>query len=133
LLALAGLFFAYKIPTLPVYFPTLKLDFHLLRPIRKSYLKLKNYPEVISSILGISWYWLLGAVILSIFPILVMNVLHGTTSVISFFLAIFTVGTAVGAYITSRLSKGRIELGLVSIGAIFMSFFLVLLNVLFIT
>ena len=123
-MALAGLYFGYKIPSLPVYFPTLKLDFHLLRPIQKTYQKLKNYPEVINSILGISWYWLIGAVILSLFPILVMNLLNGTTSVISFFLAIFTIGTAVGAFITSRLSKGRIELGLVSIGAVLMSFFL---------
>ena len=45
----------------------------------------------------VSWFWLVGAVVLSLLPPLVKNVLGGTEEVVTAFLAIFSIAIAVGS------------------------------------
>src|SRR5215211_7388789 len=51
----------------------------------------------------VSWFWLVGAVMLSILPPLVKNRLGGTEEVIIVILAVFSVGIAVGSALASWL------------------------------
>jgi hypothetical protein len=82
---------------------------------------------IFRTVLGISWYWFLGAAVLSLLPLYVKNSLFGGTQVATFFLAIFTVGMGFGAYLTERISEKKVEIGLVPISALGMSFFLFLI------
>jgi acyl-[acyl-carrier-protein]-phospholipid O-acyltransferase/long-chain-fatty-acid--[acyl-carrier-protein] ligase len=57
-----------------------------------------------------SWFWLVGAVALSLMPPLVKNVLGGNEDVVTACLAIFSISIAVGSGIAAWLAAGRIIL-----------------------
>ena len=57
-----------------------------------------------------SVFWLIGAVVLSLLPPLVKNLLGGAEAVVSTYLAIFAVSIALGSGLGSFLSAGRIVL-----------------------
>jgi acyl-[acyl-carrier-protein]-phospholipid O-acyltransferase/long-chain-fatty-acid--[acyl-carrier-protein] ligase len=68
----------------------------------------------------VSWFWLVGAVVLSLLPALVKDVVGGTEGVVTLCLAIFAIGIAVGSLFAAHLSHVRPNLALVPIGAIIM-------------
>lgn len=75
-------------------------------------------------VLGIAWFWFVGASLLALFPDFSREVLGGSESLVTFFLALFSVGIGAGSILCERLSKGRLELGLVPVGSIGMTVFL---------
>ena len=72
-----------------------------------------------------SWFWLVGAVVLSLLPPLVKGVLGGTEEVVTTFLAIFSVAVAVGAGLAAWLAAGRIVILPTLIGAVLLGVFAV--------
>ena len=78
---------------------------------------------VFQSILGVSWFWLLGSVNLAQMAALVPDHLAGGPSVVTLILILFTVAIAVGALLCERLSGRRVEIGLVPLGALGVSIF----------
>lgn len=78
---------------------------------------------VFRSILGISWFWFFGGAMLSLFPPYCKEILKSSESVITLFLACFSVGIGIGALLCEKMSQRRIELGLVPLGSIGMSMF----------
>ncbi|MGA2055039.1 MAG: acyl-[ACP]--phospholipid O-acyltransferase [Bradyrhizobium sp.] len=68
----------------------------------------------------VSWFWLAGAVVLSLLPALVKGIVGGTEAVVTLCLAIFAIGIAVGSLFAAQLSHVRPNLALVPIGAIIM-------------
>jgi acyl-[acyl-carrier-protein]-phospholipid O-acyltransferase/long-chain-fatty-acid--[acyl-carrier-protein] ligase len=61
------------------------------------------------SILGISWFFAIGAVLLSEFAPLISNVIGGEKSTVTLFLLIFSVGVASGSIWVSRRLQGEIS------------------------
>ena len=57
-----------------------------------------------------SWFWLVGAVSLSLMPPLVKNVLGGNEEVVTTCLAIFSISIAIGSGLAAWLAAGRIIL-----------------------
>src|SRR5262245_612173 len=53
-----------------------------------------------------SWFWLVGAVVLSLMPPLVKTTLGGTEEIVTAFLAIFSVFIAIGSGLASWLAHG---------------------------
>ena len=78
---------------------------------------------VFQSILGVSWFWLLGSVILAQMAVVVPEHLGGGPSVVTLILILFTVAIASGSLVCERLSGHRVEIGLVPLGAIGLSVF----------
>jgi len=78
---------------------------------------------VFLSVLGISWFWFLGAMYLSQFPVYAKNVLSGEEQVVSVLLALFSVGVGAGSLLCERLSGRRVEIGLVPFGSIGLTLF----------
>ena len=68
----------------------------------------------------VSWFWLVGAVVLSLLPALVKDVVGGSEGVVTLCLAVFAIGIAVGSLFAAQLSHVRPNLALVPIGAIVM-------------
>lgn len=58
----------------------------------------------------VSWFWLVGAVMLSQLPTLVKDGLGGDEEVVTAFLAVFSVAIALGSALASYLAAGRIVL-----------------------
>lgn len=74
-------------------------------------------------ILGISWFWLVGATFLSQFPALTKDVVGGDETIVTLFLTGFTVGIALGSLLCSRVLRGEVSLRLVPLGALGISVF----------
>jgi 1-acyl-sn-glycerol-3-phosphate acyltransferase len=80
--------------------------------------------SVFYSILAISWFWFFGAGILSVLPVYCKDYLNVNEQVVTLFLTMFTLGVGVGSMLCHKLSFGRIEIGLVPLGSIGLSVFL---------
>ncbi|MBF0296802.1 MAG: MFS transporter [Magnetococcales bacterium] len=79
--------------------------------------------SVFLAILGISWFWLYGALFLAQFPAYTRNVLGGGEGGVTLLLFTFTIGISIGSLACERLSGGRVELGLVPLGSIGLTIF----------
>jgi 1-acyl-sn-glycerol-3-phosphate acyltransferase len=123
LLAVVGRAIAQFIPSAPATDPGLKVNFN---PVTETWRNLKlahGNIVVFRSLLGISWMWFFGAVFLSQFPSFAKEVLHGNEQVASLLLVVFSIGIGVGSLLCEVLSRRHVEIGLVPLGAIGMSFF----------
>jgi acyl-[acyl-carrier-protein]-phospholipid O-acyltransferase/long-chain-fatty-acid--[acyl-carrier-protein] ligase len=69
-------------------------------------------------ILGISWFFAVGAVLLSYFAPLVSNTLGGTQSVVTLFLLVFSISIAVGSLVVNRLLGGAVSARFVPLSAL---------------
>ena len=95
-------------------------------PVSETWRNLKLAREnrtVFLSLLGISWLWFVGATFLSSFFSFAKNVLSADPDVVTVLLATFSIGIGIGSLLCERLSKRRIEIGLVPLGSIGMSVF----------
>ena len=70
-----------------------------------------------------SWFWLVGAVVLSLLPPLVKTGLGGTEEVVTAFLAVFSIAVAVGSGLAAWLASGRLVLLPTLIGAVLLGVF----------
>ncbi len=73
--------------------------------------------------LFVSWFWLTGAVALTLLPILVKADFHGSEGAMTAALAIFSIGIAVGSGIASWLSAGRVILLPTALAAVLLGLF----------
>ncbi len=102
----------------------LKINWGILKPSYSIIKIAKKTKSVWLSILGISWFWFLGAALLSMFPGYVKNVIGGNEHVVTLFLGLFSIGVALGSILCEKMSRQRLELGLVPFGTIGMSIFI---------
>ena len=70
-----------------------------------------------------SIFWLVGAVVLSLLPPLVMRTLGGAETVVTIYLAVFAVAIGLGSGLASWLSAGRIILLPTALGALLIGLF----------
>ena len=70
-----------------------------------------------------SWFWLVGAVVLSLMPPLVKTMLGATEEVVTAFLAIFSISIAIGSGLAAWIAHGRIVLYPTIIGAFLLGLF----------
>ena len=68
-----------------------------------------------------SWFWLVGAVVLSILPTLVKTLIGGKESVVTLCLLVFTIGIAIGSVLAARASRQRPNLALVPLATLAMA------------
>ncbi|THU05438.1 MFS transporter [Lampropedia puyangensis] len=125
LLAALGYWSSAAIPAAPATDPKLHIN---LNPFSETWKNLQLAAEnvvVFRSVLGISWMWFVGSVLMSQFPVIAKDVLHGNTQVASLLLTVFAIGIGIGSLLCEVLSRKQVEIGLVPVGAIGMSIFLV--------
>jgi acyl-[acyl-carrier-protein]-phospholipid O-acyltransferase/long-chain-fatty-acid--[acyl-carrier-protein] ligase len=84
---------------------------------------LREDPRLWWGALVTSWFWLVGAVALSLMPPLVKNVLGGNEEVVTTCLAIFSISIAIGSGLAAWLAAGRIILLPTLIGAVLLGLF----------
>lgn len=123
LIAAVGLFCSYQVKNISAVDPKRKININIFQSTQEILSISRKTKSVFISILGISWFWFFGATLLSLFPVYVKNALYGDETVVTFLLAIFSIGVAVGSVICERFSHERLELGLVPFGSIGLSLF----------
>jgi len=122
-LACAGLGYlaSRRIPLSPAADPGLKLNLNLFTETAHNWHMIRSRRTLWLCILGNSWFWFYGAIFLAQVPGYTIAILHGDETVTTLLLATFSVGIGAGSLLCERLSGGRIEIGLVPIGAIGMT------------
>lgn len=125
ILAIAGILASKKIVTTEAKDPAIKIDFSLLRPTLDIVRITKENRRVFTFVLSISWYWFLGAAILSLIPPMVKDILMGSEQVGTMFLGLFTVGMGLGSLFTEKISLGEPDIGLINFSFLAMSLALV--------
>ena len=123
ILAVLGYLASRGIPRSPAAAPDLAINWNPLTETWRILKFMRRNRVVFLSVLGISWFWFLGAVYLSQFPVYTKDILSGREEVVSMLLAIFSVGIGVGSLLCERLSGRRIEIGLVPFGSIGLTVF----------
>jgi hypothetical protein len=88
--------------------PPLTMDWHIIRASIRLVSATLHIPRLFLAIVCISFFWMMGAILAAQFPPLVKNVLHANEEVATLFLAIFSVGVAIGSVLINRLLKGRV-------------------------
>ncbi len=122
-LALAGWAASLAIPKSPAAAPDLKVNWNLYTETRDIMVLAAKRQDVFLSILGISWFWLVGATFLAQFPAFAKDVLGGSEQVVTLFLTVFSVGIGVGSMLCDRLLKGEVSARHVPFGALGMAIF----------
>jgi 1-acyl-sn-glycerol-3-phosphate acyltransferase len=123
--AVAGWLVSRAIPVTPAVAPDLVLNWN---PVTETLANLRfayGNRVVWLSMLGISWFWFYGATFLTQFPNFAKDVLGGDEHVVTFLLALFSVGIGVGSLLCERLSGHKVEIGLVPFGSIGLTVFAV--------
>lgn len=122
-IAVLGWLASLRIPHSPAPVPALKVNWNpFSETIRNISFSRRNRP-VFLSLLGNSWFWFYGAIMLAQFPVYAKNWLHGDHSVFVLLLAVFSVGIGAGSLLCERLSGHKVEIGLVPFGSIGLSVF----------
>jgi MFS family permease len=121
--AVIGWLASRAIPDSPAPAPELKISCNpLAEAIRNLAFSSKNRP-VFLAMLGNSWFWFYGAIVLAQFPLYAKKTLHGDYSVFVLLLMLFSFGIGTGSLLCERLSGRKIEIGLVPFGAIGLTLF----------
>jgi len=97
LAAFAGLISSLFIPSAPSSAEHLKVDYHVWHATVAMLKQAKKDPGVLFTILTISWFWFIGAVLLTKLPDFTHYVLGANTTVFAVFLALFSIGIALGS------------------------------------
>ena len=122
-IAVVGYVTSLRIPYSPAPAPELVINKNpLSETIRNIAFSKKNRP-VFLSLLGNSWFWFYGAIVLAQFPLYAKNYLHGDHTVFVLLLTVFSFGIGAGSLLCEKLSGHKVEIGLVPFGAIGMSVF----------
>lgn len=123
LLAAAGYLASRAIPQAPASDASLNINWNPLSETWRLVAYTYKNRVLFQSILGISWFWLLGALYLAQFPVYSRDVLGGNVGAYTLLLALFSIGIAVGSVLCEKLSDHRVEIGLVPFGAIGLTLF----------
>ncbi|MDF0487617.1 acyl-[ACP]--phospholipid O-acyltransferase [Sphingomonas sp. H39-1-10] len=76
-------------------------------------------------ILGISWFFAVGAILVSQFPSLVTGRLGGAAPVVTLFLLTFSIAVALGSLFVNRLLAGEVSARYVPVAALLMAGFMI--------
>ena len=121
--AAAGYWASRGIPRLAAADPKLVISFNIPRQTLAIMRDARADRAVFYSILGISWFWFIGITYVTQLPNFVRYELGGNEQVYVLLLAMFSLGIGAGSFLCERLSGGRVEIGLVPIGALGLTLF----------
>lgn len=109
LMALLGIACAWRIPALKARAPELKVHLGLVRPLRDMLEVTVRNRKVLYAVLSVAGFWFIGATMLALFPILVKETLGMGETVVTLFLALFSVGVALGAGVSGRIGHSQLK------------------------
>lgn len=105
------------IPLAPASNPNLILQKNpLISTWQQFRYSLKNR-DVFMAMMAGSWFWFVGAFILSLLPIFCLRYLNADEKLMTSYLVVFSVGVGVGSFLSSYLSKRYRAMNVVMIGA----------------
>lgn len=121
--AVAGYAASRFIPPAPAPMPRMKVNANIASETWSIVGYARRNTHVFRAILGISWFWLVGAVFLSQFAPLVKLHIKGDPVIVTLFLTLFSFGIGVGSFLCNILQKGKLNTRIVPYGALGITLF----------
>jgi 1-acyl-sn-glycerol-3-phosphate acyltransferase len=121
--AILGVIASFFIPTMSPAAPHLRIDWNLYRSTVQNMAVASRDHTVFLAILGISWFWFFGIVVLAQMPVYASQILSGPEITVTLLMFGFTLGIGAGSLFCEKLSGGRLEIGLVPFGSLLMTVF----------
>ena len=119
----AGIALSRLIPKAPTADPALRINWNPITETWRNLRFARRNRTVFLSILGISWFWFYGSMLVTQFPNLSKNILQADEHVVTLLLVVFSIGIGVGSLLCERLSGHKVEIGLVPFGSIGLTVF----------
>ena len=120
-LAVLGFLAALAIPSAPPLRGVHKVDWNVFKGTADILRAAKHGRGVWLSILGISWFFAAGAVLVSEFAPLVSGTLAARQEVATLFLIVFSLTIALGSVAVNKLLRGEVSARYVPVSALFMA------------
>lgn len=106
------------IPSLKVNLNFIQETYWMLRDSRKNRV-------IFLAILGISWFWLFGTVIITQFTTYTKEFIGGSEQVSTLMFGLFSIGIGIGSLVCNRLLGGEVKATYAPLGAFGMTFFVI--------
>ena len=107
--ALIGWLSSCFIPKAPPPDPGLRFDANFIRASWRSMCHATENREVFLSIMGITWFWFLGASFIAQLSPLAKEVFRADNTVATVFSLAFAIGIAIGSFFCNKLLQGQIH------------------------
>ena len=127
-LAMLGYLAGRQVPPASPAAERIPFDRHIIRASVNLVNGTMHIPRLFLAICSISFFWTIGAVLIIIFPPLVKNVLGADERVASLFIAIFSIGIAIGSVAINRLLRSEVSARFAPASVLAMGVFVVLLH-----
>ena len=127
--ALIGYISSRQVPPAPPEQQESGIDWHIIRSSVKLVSATMHIKTLYLAILSISFFWTIGAVLFIQFPPLAKNILGADKEVASLFLAVFSIGIAIGSVAINRLLKGQVSARFAPASVIVMGLFVVAFHI----
>ncbi len=127
-IAMVGFLAGRQVPAAPPAAERIPFDRHIIRASVALVNGTMHIPRLFLAICSISFFWTIGAVLIIIFPPLVKNVLGADERVASLFIAVFSIGIAIGSVLINRLLKSEVSARFAPASVITMGGFVLLLH-----
>jgi MFS family permease len=127
-IAVLGLLVGRQVPPAPPAAERIPINWHIIHASIELVKATLHIRRLFLAILSISFFWTIGAVLIIIFPPLVKNVLGADEQVASLFIAIFSIGIAIGSVLINRLLKSEVSARYAPGSVIAMGAFVLLLH-----
>jgi acyl-[acyl-carrier-protein]-phospholipid O-acyltransferase / long-chain-fatty-acid--[acyl-carrier-protein] ligase len=105
-------------PRAPAGNPAARFAWNIFGSVRRDWRETKQRPVLVYTLLGIAYFGFLGSLFLTLIPIFGKNVLHLGEESSGILLAVLSIGIGAGSVVAGRLSRGRVEIGLVPLGSL---------------
>jgi MFS family permease len=126
--ALLGYLAGRQVPPAPPAAERLPITWNIVKASIELVSATMHIRRLFLAILAISFFWTIGAVLIIIFPPLVKNVLGADEQVASMFIAIFSIGIAIGSVAINRMLKSQVSARFAPPSVIAMGIFVLLLH-----
>jgi MFS family permease len=127
-IAVLGLLAGRQVPPAPPAAERIPFNWHIIHATIELVSATLHIRRLFLAILSISFFWTIGAVLIIIFPPLVKNVLGADERVASLFIAIFSIGIAIGSVLINRLLKSQVSARFAPASVIAMGAFVLMLH-----
>jgi acyl-[acyl-carrier-protein]-phospholipid O-acyltransferase / long-chain-fatty-acid--[acyl-carrier-protein] ligase len=125
ILGVVAVYAAWRMPAAPPQSPDHVMDWNVPRQTMKLMGYIQERRDVFWAVMGASWLWFIGVIMLAQFPLFAKHVLLADDIVTNAFIAIFTIGIGLGSMLTNKLLKGEVSAKYVPLASIMITVFLI--------
>jgi 1-acyl-sn-glycerol-3-phosphate acyltransferase len=121
--AVLGYLASRWIPSVPALDSALRINWNPVSETWQIVQFARAKRTVFLSILGISWFWFVGAMYVAQLPSYTRMVIGGNESVLMLLITLFSIGIGAGSLLCERMGGHKVEIGLVPFGSIGLTLF----------